>query len=74
MSRKHFPYQVLSAIFLVLIYIAGLPPTTIHGSTSLKTAALAPTTAPSPMMIPGAIKASAATHTLSSMIIGFSIC
>ncbi len=39
---------------------AGLPPTTVHGSTSLNTAALAPTTAPSPMVTPMLTKASAA--------------
>ena len=57
-----------------MINFAGLPPTTVHGSTSLKTQPLAPTTAPSPTVTPGPTNASAATQALSSITIGFSIC
>ena len=59
------PHEVVlhsSFITLFLINFAGLPPTTVQGSTSLNTAARAPTTAPSPMVTPIPIKASAATH------------
>lgn len=52
---------------------AGLPPTTVHGSTFLKTQALAPTTAPSPIMTPMPINASAATQTLQRITIDFTI-
>ena len=46
-------------MILSFMYFARLPPTTVHGTTSLKTAALAPTTAPSPIVTPGPTKASA---------------
>ena len=50
--------------------LAGLPPTTVQGSTSLKTAARAPTTAPWLTVTPILINASAPTQTWSSKIIG----
>lgn len=61
-------------MILSFIYLAGFPPTTVHDLTSLYTHALAPTTAPSPIVTPGPMNASAATHALASIIIGFSIC
>ena len=50
--------------------LAGFPPTTFHGSTLRNTAALAPTTAPSPIVTPGPTNASAATQELSFNVIG----
>ena len=49
---------------------AGLPPTTVHGSTSLNTAALAPITAPSPIVTPIPTKASAATQANEFIVMG----
>ena len=50
---------------------AGFPPTTVHGSTSLNTAARAPTTAPSPTVTPIPTNASAAIHANELIVIIF---
>lgn len=50
--------------------LAGLPPTTVHGSTSLKTEAVAPTTAPSPIVTPIQTNALAATQALFPITMG----
>ena len=50
--------------------LAGFPPTTVHGSTSLNTADLAPTTAPLLIVTPMPTKAWAATHAWSSTVMG----
>lgn len=55
---------------LFLMNLAGLPPTTVHGSTSLKTAAQAPTTAPSPMVTPIEMNALVPIHDALHMSIG----
>ena len=49
---------------------AGLPPTTDHGSTFLKTAARAPTTAPAPIVTPMPTNASAPIQARSPRVIG----
>ena len=49
---------------------AGLPPTIVQASTSLNTAAQAPTTAPSPIVTPIPMYEFAATHALSDTTIG----
>lgn len=53
-----------------LINLAGLPPTTVHDSTSLTTSDSAPTTAPSPIVTPFEIVALVAIQTLLPIIVG----
>ena len=50
--------------------LAGFPPTTVQGATSLKTALRAPTTAPVPIVTPMPTKACAATQARSSTVMG----
>lgn len=53
-----------------LIGRAGFPATTVQGSTFLKTLERAPTTAPSPILTPGATNTSAATQAPAPIKIG----
>ena len=53
-----------------LMNFAGLPPTTVQGSTDLNTAADAPTTEYSPIFTPGPINALTATHECFPKTIG----
>lgn len=55
---------------LLPITLAGLPATTLPGSTSLVTTAPAATTAPAPIVTPGRTIARAAIHAESPMVIG----
>ena len=50
--------------------IAGLPATTVHGSTSFATVAVAATTAPAPIVTPGITAAFAAIQTFDPIVIG----
>ena len=52
------------------IILAGLPPTSVRGGTSLVTVELAAMTAPSPMVTPGMIVHPEHSHTLSPMCTG----